>query len=135
MTAPKFFHVEQINWTLLLCIPSPTVIETFFESADEEKNICSSWRRAADFCAACRGSAEAEAHRKTSRHGSIGVEGAHRRAPRWRGPQARRMACSRYQLARALRPHPRRKTHAGRHRRTATALSCWAALASAKLPL
>lgn len=94
-----------------------------------------SWRRAADSCAARRGCAEAEAQQRRPSNVSIGGEGVHRRAPSWRGPQARRMASFRFRSAPAPHPRPRRRMPANRHPAIAIVWLCSAARELAKRPL
>lgn len=107
----------------------------FFRQRKTTKSFYSSWRRAADSCAACRGCAEAEVPRTRPSNESIVVEGEHKRAPSWRGPQARRMASSLFQSAQALRPRPPRRMRANHPREIAIGWSCWVARGLAKLPL
>lgn len=100
-----------------------------------DKDFRSSWRRAADSCAARRGCAEAEAQQRRPSSESIGGEGVHRRAPSWRGPQARRMASFRSRSAPAPRPRPRRRTRANHRPAIAIVWLCSVARELEKRPL
>lgn len=103
-------------------------------SQTRNSRFCS-WRRAADFCAACRGSAEAEVQPTNPSVGSTAVGEARKRSQRWMVPRARRMECSLCPSARVLRPPRRRRTPASRHRVTATASLCSAVPALERLLL